>query len=230
MQLATELEGHAISLHREALSSIILSLGGTKATGIVKFLLDSFGGSEAYEDAKRQILAHAPLPKDLEEGLLDDDEEEEQETSSTTSANLKDICPLSKAKPFFPTPNLPISTTGVPSSFLSDNMPEGPTHQSCYHCLFEECGFRGHQKDTTCTHIRRKHLGHVVECLKCVPGKARWWSSRSFLPHMKKAHPGVKEDDYWTPLPNVDEVEAAEAAKAVAALTLPTTAKYMPKI
>ena len=47
---------------------------------------------------------------------------------------------------------------------------------------------------------------------------------------MKKAHPGVKEDDYWTPLPNVDEVKAAEAAKAVAALTLPTTAKYMPKI
>ena len=65
----------AISLRHKALSSIILSLGGTEATGIVKFLLDSFGGSEVYEDAKRQILAHAPLPEDLEEGLLDDDEE-----------------------------------------------------------------------------------------------------------------------------------------------------------
>ena len=65
MQLATELEGCAISLRREALSSIILSLGGTEATGIVKFLLDSFGGSEAYEDAKRQILARAPLPEGL---------------------------------------------------------------------------------------------------------------------------------------------------------------------
>ena len=147
-----------------------------------------------------------------------------------TSTNLKDLCPISEAKPFFPAPNLPVSTTGVPSSFISDNMPEGPTHQSCYHCLFGQCGFRGHQKDTTCTHIRRKHLGHVVECLKCVPGKARWWSSRSFLPHMKKAHPEVKENDYWTPLPNVDKAEASEAAKAVAVLTPPTTAKYMPKI
>ena len=46
LQLSNELEGRAIHLRKEALSSIIMALGGTQATGLVKFLMDSFGGSE----------------------------------------------------------------------------------------------------------------------------------------------------------------------------------------
>ena len=135
MQLATELEGHAIRPWKEALSSIVLSLGGTQATGLVKFLIDTFGGSNDYEAAKAQILAQAPTPEDLEDDVLSNDGEEGG-PSSTPAASSDDICFLKDAKPFFPSCNDLLSATGVPNSFISDNIPQGPSHQSSYNCLY----------------------------------------------------------------------------------------------
>ena len=162
MQLANELEGHAIKLRQEALSRVILSLGGTKATGIVEFLIDSFSGVEDYAVAKAAVLAEAPDPDDIDLG-----DTEEDEASKTDSSKLKDICVLDQAKPCYPTDSDSLSATGVPSEFISDNLPSGPTHQSSYNCLYGGCNFNAQQKASTYTHIRRRHLGVAIHCPLC---------------------------------------------------------------
>ena len=55
-QLAMDLESRAIRLRQEALSRVVLSLGGTEAGGFIKFLMDSFGGSTEYDQAKAQAM------------------------------------------------------------------------------------------------------------------------------------------------------------------------------
>ena len=76
------------------------------------------------------------------------EEEGQSEVSAAPgTVGLPDLCDLSDAKGYFPVRSLLLSATGVPESFISDNTPQGPTHQSTYFCLFGDCGFSGRQKD-----------------------------------------------------------------------------------
>ena len=128
-----------------------MSLGGTKATGLVRFLIDSFRGAEAYDEAKQQILAHPPAPEDLEDEVQ---AKEEEAAARAPTVKANDICLLKEAKPVFPFSSKTLSATGVPDQFISDNMPVGPSRQSSYQCLYGVCEFVGYQMDTMCTHIR----------------------------------------------------------------------------
>ena len=211
MQLANELKGRAIRLRQEALSRVILSLGGTKATSVVEFLIDSFGGVEDYAVAKAAVLAEAPDPDDVDLG-----DTEEDESSKTDSSKSKDVCILDQAKPCYPIDSDSLSATGVPSEFISDNLPSGPTHQSSYNCLYGGCDFNAQQKASTYTHIHRRHLGVAIHCPLCTRS---WWSSRPFIGHMEKCHRD-DPDKRWTPLSavDIDTREAAEAAEVAAKL------------
>ena len=195
-----------------------MSLGGTKATGLVRFLIDFFGGAEAYEEAKRQILAHPPAPEDLE-----DEVEVEAEKAAALAPTIKanDICLLKEAKPVFPFSSKMLSATGVLDQFISDNMPVGPSHQSSYQCLYCGCEFVGYQMDTACTHIRRKHLGVAIQCPFCVARRARWWSARPYKSHMARVHPALSEDHWYAPPLEVDVREATEACELAADRNLP---------
>ena len=195
-----------------------MSLGGTQATGLVRFLIDSFGGAEVYEEAKRQILATTPSPEDLVEVSSDEEEGDVEAAQSSTPAEENDLCLLKDAKPAFPSGPKTLSQTGVPDSFVSENMPLGKSRQSRYLCLYQNCGFAGRQKDTTCTHIRRKHLGVAIECPTCLPGRARWWSGRSFKGHMSSVHPHLKEKEWWFNIQNQAVREALEAVEAASSL------------
>ena len=94
LQLSNELEGRAICLRKEALSSVIMALGGTQATGLVKFLINSFGGSKDYETAKEQILAKAPTTQELEDNAEAEVEDAEDDGTSTSAPTENDICEL----------------------------------------------------------------------------------------------------------------------------------------
>ena len=105
---------------------------------------------------------------------------------------------------------LTISTTDIPKEFISENMPTGPNKQSCYYCLYGNCGASALQKASLCGHIRRKHLGVALQCKFC--GQA-WWTSNPFIPHMQKLHPEMDKPDWFlTPTQAQALQEEAEAA------------------
>ena len=215
-QLAADLENRAIHLWQEALSCVVLSLGGTEARGFVTFLVDSFGGSTEYDQAKVQAMLDIPdtqNPDDTE--LADLDLQQDEATPRDAMAKLKDVCLLGDAKPVFPTSEVTISTTGIPKEFISENMPTGPNKQSCYYCLYGDCGASALQKASLCGHIRHKHLGVALQCKFC--GQA-WWTSNPFVPHMQKLHPEMDKPDWFLTLTQALQEEAEAATKAAARL------------
>ena len=214
-QLAADLESRAIRLWQEALSHVVLSLGGTEAGGFVKFLVDSFGGSTEYDQAKAQAMLDIPDTQNLDDAELADlDLQQDEATPRAATAKLMDVCPLGDAKPVFPTSEVTISTTSVPKEFISENMPTGSNKQLCYYCLYGDCGASTLQKASLCGHIRRKHLGVALQCKFC--GQA-WWTSNPFVPHMQKLHPEMDKPDWFlTPTQAQALQEEAEAAAEAA--------------
>ena len=219
-QLAVDLEGRAICLRQEAISWLILTLSGTDAGGVVKFLIDTFGSSTDYDQLKDQDQSKGQ--EEPEEGT--DPTKEgislSAAPSSASTTELKDICLLEAAKPAFPSDPLLISSTGVLAEFISDNMPSGPSKQSTYYCLFRGCSVSTLQKASLCSHICRKHLGVAIQCRFC---RQAWWTSNPFLPHMRTEHPEIEPTDYYISQSEADalRVEAEAAAKAEAELRTP---------
>ena len=136
LQLANHLEARAIRLRQESLSRLIITMAGTAASGLVKFVVDAFGSSKEMEENQAKAALHVPQEGELAE---DDGGEEVMFASSTkddTTPKQPDICPLSESKPAYPTDSLLLSVTGVPPEFISENIPTGPSRQSTYFCLF----------------------------------------------------------------------------------------------
>ena len=71
-----------------------MALGKTQATGLVKFLIDSFGGSKDYEAAKEQILTEAPTAQELEDYVEAKVEDAEDDGTSTSVQTENNICEL----------------------------------------------------------------------------------------------------------------------------------------
>ena len=223
-QLAVDLESRAIRLRQEALSCVVLSLGGTEAGGFVKFLVDSFGGSTEYDQGKAQAMLNIPDTQNPDDDELADlDIQQDEATPRAATAKLKDVCPLGDAKPVFPTSEATISMTGVPKEFISKNMPTGPNKQSCYYCLCGDCGASALQKASLCGLICHKHLGVALQCKFC--GQA-WWTSNPFVPHMQKLQPEMDRPDWFlTPTQAQALQEEAEVAAEAAAQLLGHSAK-----
>ena len=215
-----DVEAHAICLCQEAISWLILTLSGTDAGDMVKFLIDTFGSSTDYDQLKDQDQNESQ--EEPEEGTDPAEEGISLSTtpSSSSTAELKDICLLEAAKPAFPFDPLFIFSTGVPAEFISDNMPSGPSKQSTYYCLFRGCSTSTLQKASLCSHICRKHLGVAIQCHFC--GQA-WWTSNPFLPHIRTKHPEIEPTDYSISQSEADALraEAEATAKAEAELRTP---------
>ena len=215
-QLAADLESRAIRLRQEVLSHVVLSLSGTEAGGFIKFLVDSFGGSMEYNQAKAQAMLDIPdiqNPDDAE--LADLDIHQDEATPRAATAKLKDVCKLGDTKPVFPTSEVTISTTGVPKEFISENMPTGPNKQSCYYCLYGDCRASALQKASLCGHICHKHLGVALQYKFC--GQA-WWTFNPFIPHMQKLHLEMDKPD-WFLTPTQAQALQEEAKAAAEAAT-----------
>ena len=211
MQLANELEARAIRLCNQATSRLIMAFAGTAAAGFVKFVVDSFGSASEFSEAEAAATLDLPTGDTEEES---DDDGDEGLVSKSAGAPVdaeepKDLCDVKEAKPVFPIDHNSLSMTGVPSDYVSENIPMGASCQSHYFCLFGSCHSSSLQKATLATHIRRKHLGVAVACKFC--GKL-WWSSRPFEGHMKKLHTEILEPDWWTPFDAT--AKAAEEAQA----------------
>ena len=217
------MEARAIRLRQESLSRLIITMAGTAASGLVKFVVDAFGSSKEMEENQAKAALHVPQEGELAE---DDGGEEVMFASPTKDdATVKppDICPLSESKPAYPTDSLLLSVTGVPPEFISENIPTGPSRQSTYFCLFgAPCSASAHQKASIAAHIRRKHLGVSVACKYC---DCKWWTSNPFMGHMQKKHPEIEAPHYWTPIVKEvvaqEEAEAAEEMKNVPSSTTP---------
>ena len=198
---------------------MVLTLGGTEAGGVVKFLMDSFGSTTEFDQLKMEALHNEP-----EEGEEPEDSELVPPSSARESVlsgpKVDDLCHLEDAKPAFPTSFNSLSTTSVPPEFVSDNLPSGPGKQSTYYCLFGGCNVSTLQKASLCSHIQRKHLGVAIQCRFC--GQA-WWTSNPFLPHMKAKHPKMSAVDFYITPSQVEALKAKAEAAAKAELEVSTS-------
>ena len=203
LQLANSLEAWAIRLCQEALSQIILSLGGTAASGFLKFVIDTFGNEKDFSTAQAKAALH--IEGDTEDENAGDEVQAASGSSTDTDpGKIPDVCSISAAKPIYPVSEDLLNSTGVPKEFISDPTPCGPSRVSTYFCLYGECKAVAAQKSLMMTHVRRKHLSVAIGCKYC--GK-QWWAGRPFAPHMEKEHPKLSKLDWYTP---IDPKEAAE--------------------
>ena len=78
--------------------------------------------------------------------------------------------------------------TGVPAKYIGsrENLPQ---YKGLYCCLFDSCDYGAQVRASTCSHLRRVHLGHAIGCRYC-PAKG-WWQARYWVNHMKSQHPGL---------------------------------------
>ena len=98
LQPANSLEAWAICLCQEALSQIILSLGGTAASGFLKFVIDTFGNEKDFSTA--QAEAALRIEGDTEDKDAGDKVQTAPESSTDTEPRkIPDVCSISAAKP-----------------------------------------------------------------------------------------------------------------------------------
>ena len=162
LQLANSLEARAIRLRQEALSRIILSLGGTAASGFLKFVIDTFGNEKDFSDRckpKQLFALMATLKMRMQETRV---QAAPGSSTDTDPRKILDVCSISGAKPVYPVSEDLLNSTGVPKEFISDPTPCGPSRVSTYFCLYGECKAVTAQKALMMTHIRRKHLGVAI--------------------------------------------------------------------
>ena len=67
LQLANHLEAWAIRLRQESLSRLIITMAGTAASGLVKFVVDAFGSSKEMEENQAKAALHVPQEGELAE-------------------------------------------------------------------------------------------------------------------------------------------------------------------
>ena len=186
-----------------------MAFAGTDVSGFVKFIVDSFGSTTEFTEAEAAVtLSLSTTPSDDE--TAEEEEETLQSPGPLDTPALANFCSVKEAKPVYPISSTLLSTMGVPSEFILENMPSGPQQQSTYYCLFGECNNGSTQKATLATHIRRKHLGVAVACKFC---GHQWWSLCPFEGHMEKPHPEMTKLDWWT-LPDSSQDDKQEAAAA----------------
>ena len=145
--------------HIESLSHLIITFAGTPASGLVKFVVDSFGSGKEMSESQAEGLIKIPGEEE------DDREEEDSGVLTSAAVTIPDVCSLAESKPAYPVTSLLISSTGVPPNLYSENMPMGPSKRSTYCCLYgEPCEIYTHQKASVMAHLRQKHLGFSVAC------------------------------------------------------------------
>ena len=184
---------HAIHLMRSVLA-------GTETKKLQDVLEAAFGTEE----------------KETEEGPFEEEQETEASTSLGTKRKIPQpegsskrkasqptktgVCALSDAAIYYPTTADAAASylhAGVDSAFFSSCISSQKMKSAGYECMYSavkksegidvpDCSFFSTTKGQLSTHIHQFHLGVAIACFIC-PSK-RWWSSSSWMDHMKKFH------------------------------------------
>ena len=105
--------------------------------------------------------------------------------------------------------------TGVPAEYIASRESGPHSRVVIYRCNFarvqrekggnpEECDIMCQTKGQTSTHVRQFHLNTAIACYVC---GHRWWSGFEWKKHMKSAHSGLTEEDWFvSPNPLVSSI------------------------
>ena len=117
------------------------------------------------------------------------------------------LCHLDEAKIHFPTivDKGAYLHAGVDRKLISARKSSKSTPVAGYGCLFSQvsqqegkkvpdCDFISTTKGQLSIHIRQTHLGVTIGCYIC---DKKWWSSSSWMEHMKKFHSKLGEDAFF---------------------------------
>ena len=158
---------------------------------------------EKARDKDSELVSKSKVDVEDEEIDIDDEEDSDDESVASTasekpktlkqkkvklSIKYPDKCSREEAQLFFPTSQETMHDTGVPGKYIGscENLPQ---YKGLYCCLFDSCDYGAQVRASTCSHIRRVHLGHAIGCRYC-PAKG-WWQARYWVNHMKSQHPDL---------------------------------------
>ena len=174
---------------------------------------------EKARDKDCELISKAKV--DVEDDEIDIDEEEDSDDESVASTasekpkmlkqkkvklstKYPDKCSRDEAQLFFPTSQETMHDTGVPAKYIGsrENLPQ---YKGLYCCLFDSCDYGAQVRASTCSHLRRVHLGHAIGCRYC-PAKG-WWQARYWVNHMKSQHPDLPRFEVVVLPPNPEAVK-----------------------
>ena len=158
---------------------------------------------EKARDKDSELVSKSKVDVEDKEIDIDDEEDSDDESVASTasekpktlkqkkvklSIKYPDKCSREEAQLFFPTSQETMHDTGVPGKYIGsrENLPQ---YKGLYCCLFDSCDYGAQVRASTCSHIRRVHLGHAIGCRYC-PAKG-WWQARYWVNHMKSQHPDL---------------------------------------
>ena len=207
-------------LHRDAVKIIKTVLAGTATGRFANVIEAAFGEDEPMQLQKAldETVEEEEEEEELEgaSASASTSEGRKHKSSLTPSTSHKrkashpshgGVCQLDEAELYFPT----VSDkgvrlhAGVDRKFISSHKSSKSTPVAGYGCLFSQVTHEEGQKvpnrdfiSTTkgqlSTHIRQVHLGLCIGCYIC---EKRWWSSSSWMEHMKKSHANLGEDAFF---------------------------------
>ena len=161
-----------------------------------------------------QLRAQAPPPSQLQGPLLIPN----SATAPATRDQIKvsaaiqrhddrdvpSLMPIKQATLAYPADAKTTSTTGVPASYLSQQLMAISPTNSLYACTFRGCDLIFKQLAGIYNHLRQCHLGVAIGCYYC---SGHWWTRRGWSDHHHKLHNTLSR------YPSKLEVTALLAAK-----------------
>ena len=196
-------------LWHDAVKMIKTVLAGTATGRFTDVIEATFGEEEPVELQK--VLDEAADEEEEEEEEMEQGAsassskggKHKNSTTPSTSSKCKPahpthggLCHLDDAEVYFPTiaDKGAYLHTGVDGKFISAQKSSKSTPVAGYGCLFSQvsqeegkkvpdCDFISTTKGQLSTNIRQVHLGICISCYIC---DKKWWSSSSWMEHMKK--------------------------------------------
>ena len=210
----------AYVLRRDAIKMIKTVLAGTATSRFTDVIEAAFGEDKPVELQK--VLDKAAEKEEEEEEEMEQGASAstskggkcKSSTTPSTSSKRKPahpshggLCHLEDAEVYFPTITDKGAHlhAGVDGKFISAFKSSKSTPVAGYGCLFSQvsqeegrkvpdCDFISTTKGQLSTHICQVHLGLSIGCYIC---DRKWWSSSSWMEHMKRFHSKLGEDAFF---------------------------------
>ena len=220
LKIAMHMEMVASVLRHDAVKMIKTVLAGTATGHFTDVIETAFSEDEPVELQK--VLDEAAEEEEeeeeeMEQGASASTSKGGKCKSSTTPSTYSKckpahpsrggLCHLDDAEVYFPTITNKGAYlhAGVDGKFISTRKSSKSTPVAGYGCLFSQvsqeegkkvtdCDFISTTKGQLSTHIRQAHLGICIGCYIC---DKKWWSSPSWMEHMKKFHSKLGEDAFF---------------------------------
>ena len=219
LEIAMQVEMVASVLWRDAVKMIKTVLAGTVTGCFTDVIEAAFGEDEPVELQKvlDEAAEEEEEEEEMEQGASASTSKGGKCKSSTTPSTSskhkpahpshRGLCHLDDAEVYFPTitDKGAYLHAGVDGKFISARKTSKSTPVAGYGCLFSQvsqeegkkvpdCDFIYTTKGQLSTHICQAHLGICIGCYIC---DKKWWSSSSWMEHMKKFHSKLGEDAFF---------------------------------